>query len=99
MNCECVYTIKNGTESEYDKLAEKVKHLNLELYPITYAVVTHDVTATTDYDGRERAFTLKQGTPIIFVSGKYCYMQDIGNAKALFPQQHDCTWFKDLKEY
>lgn len=76
MNCECIYYNKKATRENLMNLAKVIakKGEECEIDPVTISVITKDTRACDDYDGYGRTTTIRKGTEVLFVYGKYHYM-------------------------
>lgn len=102
MNCECIYYGKDATEDELMVLADKINALECELEPVTIAIVENKTKVTPDYDGWKRPFNVPEKSLVLFVCGKYHYMNNfrVGDKtfKSCFPMDYDFE-FTDIKEF
>lgn len=90
MNCECFYVVKDGSLEKARELATNIERLvgDAELFTCAISQVTKEFTATPDYDNFGKSFKVKEGSWLVFVSGKYHVMCEIRprNARRGFPK-------------
>ena len=81
MNCECIYYSKDATEEELMVLAEKINNLDCDIEPVSIAVVNDKTKVIPDYDGYGKPFYMPEKSLVLFVYGKYHYMNNfkVGN--------------------
>ena len=105
MNCECIYYSKDtGKDKWYMNhfcgLAGTIRDMPCELYPVALSTITEDVKCYKDYEGGE-VITIPAGSVVLFVGGKYHYMNTIRNGRRVFhpyfPVDHEVS-FEDIED-
>ena len=98
MNCECFYVVPSMTKAT--EVIERIKGMNVELYPITISKTTKEFKATQDHYNREKPFTVEEGSLLVFAQGKYHYMCDIKDLEikcGFFVNPNDFDYIVDLE--
>ena len=107
MNCECFYLIKENTMDAARDLAKRIDKTAydrmMELFPVCISQAKRDFLATGDYDNCGREFLVKEGSYMVFVSGKYhsmCEIRPRGGKRGfpVFDYDMFSTFIQDVEE-
>lgn len=89
MNCECIYYSKDsGKDTNYiDRycgLAGTIRDTACELYPVALSKILENVKCYKDYIDGGDTVTIPVGSIVLFVGGKYHYMDSVRIGRRVF---------------
>ena len=106
MNCECIYWSKDTGKDKWYKnhlvsIAAEILDMGVELEPVALSVITEDVRCFKDYYDGGAVVTIPKGSTVLFVGGKYHYMDAIHSGRRVFhpyfPVDHE-VHFEDIND-
>lgn len=106
MNCECIYYSKDTGKDKYYMnslygLAGTIRDTACELYPVALSTITEDTKCFKDYYDFGTTVTIPKGSTVLFVGGKYHYMESVRIGRRVFhpyfPIDHDVQ-FEDIED-
>ena len=92
MNCECIYYSKGATRDDLLRLADEIKKAGqyVEIYPLAISRMDERCKCYDDYDGWGQSKTIPKYVAVLFVGGKYHYMNSVRVGHRVFK-----PWFPD----
>ena len=107
MNCECIYWSKDTGKDKWYKhgyvsIAAQILDMGIELEPVALSTITEDVKCYKGFYDDGEVVTIPKGSVVLFVAGKYHYMDTIRNGRRVyhpyFPVDHEVK-FEDITDY
>lgn len=107
MNCECIYWSKDTGKDKWYKnhyvnIAAQVLDMGVELEPVALSVIKEDVRCYKDYYEGGDIITIPKGSTVLFVAGKYHYMNAIQSGRRVFhpyfPVEYEIH-FEDITDF
>ena len=86
MNCECIYYSKGASQDDLLLLANEIKKIGeqVELYPVAISRLDETCKCCDDYDGWGECKHLPRYEAVLFVGGKYAYMNKVRVGRRVF---------------
>lgn len=106
MNCECIYYTKDTGKDKwylnnYISVAVQILNMDCELYPVSLSKITENVKCYKDFCDDGEIVTIPKGSIVLFVGGKYHYMDAIRNGRRVlhpyFPVDYEVQ-FEDITD-